>query len=104
MSKMDTNPKSARLFLGPSVITCKQQVRMCICERGWAHALPAPGWHLSIQYHTGARKTEQRDTHMVLAYLDVDIGDPAQHSKWDSEYALSSSFYARTGPQVCCSA
>ena len=41
---------------------------------------------------------------MVLAYLDIDIGDPEQHSKWDSEYALSTSLYARTGPQVCCTA
>lgn len=41
---------------------------------------------------------------MVLAYLDIDIGDPELHSKWDSEHALSSSFYARTGPQVRCMA
>ena len=41
-----------------------------------------------------------RYIHMVLAYLDIDIGDPEQHSRWDAEHALSSSFYARSGPQV----
>ena len=68
----------------------------------------APGQMLErthhFEYRTGARKTELRHIHMVLAYLDIDIGDPEQHSRWDSEYALSSSFYARSGPQVRCMA
>ncbi|KAK9843455.1 hypothetical protein WJX81_003485 [Elliptochloris bilobata] len=37
---------------------------------------------------------------MVLAYLDINIGDPQDHSKSAAEYALSQSFYTRTGAQV----